>query len=187
MTNSDQTSPKAPNSEVSGASAKKQWKVESPEKKSALPVLLVVGCAAFAVFALLVVGILAAIAIPNFISMALRAKRAEAPINLDAIRTAEIAYYGEFQEYFSVEPCPSSAPGRQQIPFEGECADSFRSFGWSPEGLMTRCQYSAQAIPGGEGDFKLIARCDGDGDGVEAVYEASRDSRATMVTSNNIY
>ena len=40
-----------------------------------------------------IIGILAAIAIPNFLAMQLRAKRAELPSNLDGIRTAEKAYH----------------------------------------------------------------------------------------------
>ena len=36
-----------------------------------------------------IIGILAAIAIPSFLAMQLRAKRSELPTNLDAIRTAE--------------------------------------------------------------------------------------------------
>jgi prepilin-type N-terminal cleavage/methylation domain-containing protein len=48
-----------------------------------------------------IIGILAAIAIPNFLAMQLRAKRAELPSNLDGIRTAEKAYQAEWDTFTS--------------------------------------------------------------------------------------
>ena len=39
-----------------------------------------------------IIGILAAVAIPNFVEMQYRAKRAELPVNVSAIQTAEIGY-----------------------------------------------------------------------------------------------
>ena len=39
-----------------------------------------------------IIGILAAIAIPNFVAMQYRAKRAEVPSNVDGIKTAQLAY-----------------------------------------------------------------------------------------------
>ena len=46
-----------------------------------------------------IIGILAAIAIPNFVAMQYRAKRAEVPANVDGIKTAEIAYDAAFDKY----------------------------------------------------------------------------------------
>ena len=43
-----------------------------------------------------IIGILAAIAIPNFVDMQYRAKRAEVPSNVDGIKTAQIAYDAAF-------------------------------------------------------------------------------------------
>ena len=54
-----------------------------------------------------IIGILAAIAIPNFIRFQLRSKAGEAKLNLVAIRTAEGGYFGEFGSYIdmlAVEP-----------------------------------------------------------------------------------
>ena len=53
------------------------------------------------------VGILAAIAIPNFVEMQLRAKRAELPANVEGIRTAELAAYAASGAYIAV---PELAP-----------------------------------------------------------------------------
>ena len=56
-----------------------------------------------------IIGILAAIAIPNFLSMQLRAKRSEIPTNMAAIRTAEQAYFHEFDTYTTVVANPAVA------------------------------------------------------------------------------
>ena len=39
-----------------------------------------------------IIGILASIAIPNFVDMQYRAKRSELPMNVDGIKTAQLAY-----------------------------------------------------------------------------------------------
>ena len=46
-----------------------------------------------------IIGILAAIAIPNFVEMQYRAKRAELPANVDGIKTAEMGYDAAFDTY----------------------------------------------------------------------------------------
>ena len=51
-----------------------------------------------------IIGILAAIAIPNFMRMRERAKVAEAKANLGAIRVTETAYFGEYNRYVGNQP-----------------------------------------------------------------------------------
>ena len=46
-----------------------------------------------------IIGILAAIAIPNFLRFQLRSKAGEGKVNLAAIRTAEEGYFAEFSTY----------------------------------------------------------------------------------------
>jgi type IV pilus assembly protein PilA len=46
-----------------------------------------------------IIGILAAIAIPNFLKFQAKSKQSEAKTNLKAIYTAELGYYGEFSTY----------------------------------------------------------------------------------------
>ena len=55
-----------------------------------------------------IIGILAAIAIPNFVAMQSKSKRPEVPGNVDAIKTAELARFDaevtdwEHREYFEM-------------------------------------------------------------------------------------
>ena len=46
-----------------------------------------------------IIGILAAIAIPNFLKFQAKAKQSECKSNLGAIYTAQVAYFGEFNTY----------------------------------------------------------------------------------------
>ena len=82
-----------------------------------------------------IIGILAAIAIPNFIKFQLRAKSSEGKTNLAAIRTAEEGYFAEFGVYVpgaSGTGAPATfGSSKQQWP--GAIA-GFNRMGWSPEG-----------------------------------------------------
>src|SRR6476661_2572888 len=59
-----------------------------------------------------IIGILAAIAIPNFIRFQARAKQSEAKANLKAVFTAQRAYYQEKDRYMETIPDLGSPPGR---------------------------------------------------------------------------
>ncbi len=152
-------------------------------------VIAVVVAAVLAMTAVPVIGILAAIAIPNFLAIQLRAKRSEAPTNLDAIRTAEKAYHAQWDEYLSVPRCPDSEPDREAVDFSGACADEWMNLGWLPDG-MVRCRYEVVAFNTGDAatsDFEATAVCDLDGNWEQSIYRASRDQRAWMETYNNVY
>ena len=56
-----------------------------------------------------IIGILAAIAIPNFLQFQLRSKTGEAKTNLAAIRTAEEGYFAEFSNYVAAAETPGRA------------------------------------------------------------------------------
>ena len=56
-----------------------------------------------------IIGILAAIAIPNFVRFQLRSKAGEGKLNLVAIRSAEGGYFGEFGTYIRMAAAPGGA------------------------------------------------------------------------------
>lgn len=68
-----------------------------------------------------IVGILAAIAVPNFLRMRERAKVAEAKSNLGAIRVTEHAFFGEYSRYVGNQP-----------PTPDRSADPPARFPWTP-------------------------------------------------------
>jgi type IV pilus assembly protein PilA len=64
-----------------------------------------------------IIGILAAIAIPNFLRFQLKSKTSEAKVNLAAIRTAEESYLAEFGSYVVAAASPAVNGGSQKQTF----------------------------------------------------------------------
>lgn len=96
-----------------------------------------------------IIGILAAIAIPNFLRFQLRAKTGEAKTNLAGIRTAEEGYFAEFNRYIPAAVSPALVnPRNQKQPWTGGGVGQFNQLGWGPEGQVF-FQYTAAT--GGSG------------------------------------
>ena len=105
-----------------------------------------------------IIGILAAIAIPNFLRFQLKAKSSEGKTNLAAIRTAEESYYAEYGVYVSSD----AVSPRHQQQREGDllarrtpARKGFDQLGWSPEGQVY-FNYSA-GINGSGNNFTAAA------------------------------
>jgi type IV pilus assembly protein PilA len=80
-----------------------------------------------------IIGILAAIAIPNFLRFQLKAKTSEGKVNIAAIRTAEEAYLAEFGTYVAAAPEPSGSVSSIKQGWPAS-AVGFDTIGWGPEG-----------------------------------------------------
>lgn len=115
-----------------------------------------------AVVALAIAGILATIAVPNFIRLQLRSKTVEALTNLAVLRDAELARYAEIGAYVWAGSAPAGSPGPQRRPWTGANTLEFRELlGFSPDGDVY-FQYGVEA----SGDmFTLTAQSDLDGHG----------------------
>ncbi len=114
-----------------------------------------------------IIGILAAIAIPNFLRFQLRSKTGEAKANLAAIRTAEESYFSEYGTYVAqVAPDPAMPP--TNLKRRWVVGTSFDQLGWSPEGdvfFVYGVAVGAGAGPAGAGAFSAAAEGDLDFDG----------------------
>jgi type II secretory pathway pseudopilin PulG len=135
-------------------------------------------------------GLLAAIAIPNFVEMQYKAKRAEVPSNVKAIKEALEIYNSEMDAYLAVRSHPSyRAPGKKAQAW-GTSSTGFNSLNWHPDGPV-RGVYSvtttapSSSSPGG--DFEVIGRIDCDGDGVEAIYTATKSLNVKLTTRNDVF
>lgn len=76
----------------------------APQKKGGgggLKTVLLIGCVAIACLLVPVVGVIAAIAIPNFMKFQCLSKQSEAKSNLSGLFTAEKAFYSEYNFYSS--------------------------------------------------------------------------------------
>ncbi len=103
-----------------------------------------------------IIGILAAIAIPNFLRFQLKAKSSEGKTNLAAIRTAEESFFAEFNRYVSADASPPTINDNNKTAFTdvGASGSNFGTLGWDPEGEVyfnyavqvgTAANYSATA------------------------------------------
>ena len=96
-----------------------------------------------------IIGILAAIAIPNFLRFQLKAKSSEGKTNLAAIRTAEQSYYSEFGSYVSSAGlAPANTTTSSKVAFTPATAPGFNTIGWQPEGQVYFSYGVGAAAPG---------------------------------------
>jgi type IV pilus assembly protein PilA len=82
-----------------------------------------------------IIGILAAIAIPNFMKYQLKTKRSEGSVNIAGIRTAEISYMGTHDAFAAAAATPSTAPTVTKTPWPSDNG-GFNDLGWKPEGAV---------------------------------------------------
>jgi type IV pilus assembly protein PilA len=115
-----------------------------------------------------IIGILAAIAIPNFLRFQLKSKSSEGKVNIAAIRTAEESYLAEFGNYVGVTtPNPAAIPGTSKDPFVA--GGNFDQLGWSPEGQVF-FQYAVNYASASPSAYTITAAADIDGDTVNQVW-----------------
>jgi len=129
-----------------------------------------------------IIGILAAIAVPNFVDMQYRSKRAEVPTNVDGIKTAEVAYDAAY-DVWAEQPAfwPDATPGKQARYWPG--GSGFETMGWTPDGIV---RGSYKVIATTAGDFMITGVCDVDGNLERATYTATRDSRPILNHPNEL-
>jgi type IV pilus assembly protein PilA len=130
-----------------------------------------------------IIGILAAIAVPNFVEMQYRSKRAELPLNVAGVKTATIAYDATFDHYVDITTYfPDSNPGKGQRAWPA--GSKFDTLGWAPDGAV-RGSYKVVSV--GSGDFKVVGISDIDGDATESTFTANRDNKPIQTTANSVY
>jgi len=110
-----------------------------------------------------IIGILAAIAIPNFLRFQLKAKSSEGKTNLAAIRTSEESYFAEYGVYVSSLPSPPDIANNSKTTFTHATAGKgFDQLGWEPEGQVY-FNYSA-STSGNNFTAAAVANIDAAGD-----------------------
>jgi type IV pilus assembly protein PilA len=129
-----------------------------------------------------IIGILAAIAIPNFMTMQLKAKRGELPSNVNGIKTAELAYDAMYDGFLDAALNPASAPNKTAVPWVS--SGGWTQLPWAPDGEV-RGNYSV--VLSGANDFLVTANCDVDADTIVATYTASSTLGATQTSANDAF
>ena len=125
-----------------------------------------------------IIGILAAIAIPNFVTMQYKSKRSEVPMNLKGIKTAEISYESNFDVFVTASAYPSS-PTKTVNTWVKASSGGFATMGWAPDGDV-RGSYSVATTTT---DFTASGLSDVDGDGVNATYTATKSNNPNSPTT----
>ena len=132
-----------------------------------------------------IIGILAAIAIPNFVAMQHKAKRAEVPSNVDGIKTAEVAYDAAFDGYVTADVAPRAESALDKTAFPWASTAGFTSIGWAPDGNV-RGAYAVTSATAT--DILVTGACDVDGDADLANYTATTSLNATLGSADaNVY
>ena len=138
-----------------------------------------------------IIGILAAIAIPNFVEMQYKAKRAEVPSNVKAIKEAEMAYEATEDQFLAIAQNPASVPGKKATAWT--TSTGFEAISWQPDGnvrgayTVVTTGASSGSGTGTGGDFTVTGKCNVDGDSVEATYTATKSLNAKRITKNNVF
>ncbi len=132
------------------------------------------------------IGLCVFIAIPNFVTMQNRAKRAEAPANLDGIKTSQLAYEAAFDTYVECAtpyPRPVDALDGELVPWPG--GGCFDELGWAPDGDV-RATYWVEVDADGS-SFTAHAMVDLDGDGIPAHFVATPRENTYAVTPPDVF
>jgi len=136
-----------------------------------------------ALAAIVLLGVLTAVALPSWTSASQRAQRAELPTTLDGLLAAELAYYAAEGRY-ALQPTftPDALPGRNPRPWVGE---GFDRMGYRPEGTGVVGSYAAMASP--SYGIELHGISDVDGDGRWSWWRARPGEAATMMSAEDAW
>ncbi len=113
-----------------------------------------------------IIGILAAIAIPNFVKFQCRSKQSEAKTNLKALFVAQEAYRGEYDFYAVV---PQVTQANQTV---------INPAGWNPKGAKLRYNYEAAG-----GATTFLASAIGTNDVVSDAWQINQANEITNTTN----
>ena len=116
-----------------------------------------------------IIGILAAIAIPNFLRFQLRARSSEGKTNIAAIRTAQESYQAEFGNYVSTNGAAPTAASVSSVKQPMISNAGFTDLGWAPEGEVY-FSYQTTIVPVAFNGYTVGAVADIDGDTTDQVW-----------------
>ncbi len=127
-----------------------------------------------------IIGLLAAVAIPNFIRYQARSRRSEAYANLAALARAQQSAQAELDFYVDTGlPFPDwdqypGTPGTIKMPWDADSQEAFVQLGWEPEGQVFYAYASYTSASGlgcGDCEFCFTAVAYGDVDGNDSAQQ----------------
>jgi len=127
-----------------------------------------------------IIGILAAIAIPNFLRFQLKSKTTEGKVNLAAIRTAEESYLAEFGAYEACADNPGVAGLTSMKQTWVNPAVGFDTIGWGPEGDV----FFSYAVAVGGNGYTASAVADIDGNLMQQAWAYAKPNAGVRVPAD---
>jgi prepilin-type N-terminal cleavage/methylation domain-containing protein len=110
-----------------------------------------------------IIGILASIAVPNFVEMQYRAKRSESDINVRGIATAQVALEASQDMFVTGSSNPGGSITKQTRAWD-RTKRGWDTLGWEPDGEV-RCNYTTRVLSSRHDNaFRVSAACDIDND-----------------------
>ncbi len=129
-----------------------------------------------------ILGILAAAAIPSYVKLQYRSKRAELDLNIQAIKHVQLTYEAAHDKWVAqTEYWPDEAPSKVLRPWV--TGSNFDQLGWSPDGEIR----GSYRVLTSESDFEVSGIADVDGDGNKAEWLATKEGNVQRVTPNDTY
>jgi len=129
-----------------------------------------------------IIGILAAIAIPNYLNYQLKAKTAEAKTNLGGIKTALESYRAEQDKYLGCSANPGAVPAAAKSAWD-TTKSGWGDIGFVPAGSV----YYQYAVSGAISAFSATATGDLDGKNGNAVFTITNDANLTGPSPANSF
>ena len=136
-----------------------------------------------------IIGLLAAVAIPNFTRYQARSRRAEAYANLAGLSRAQLAAQAELDFFVDTGvPFPDwdkypGTPGLIKMPWDADSQEAFDQLGWKPEGQVFYAYASYTSVSGlgcGVCDLCFTAVAYGDVDGNDSAQQLQYVHPATI-------
>ena len=133
-----------------------------------------------------IIGILAAIAIPNFLNFRNKAKSAEAKSNLGAIRSCEETYNTEFESYIACAVNPTSAVGTLDRTKQTWLTTNagFLAIGFNPQGDV---YYGYSVTNASTSTYQANAYGDVDDDGSLMSFTVNQDGGSVTASTTTTY
>ncbi len=130
-----------------------------------------------------IIGILSAIAIPNFLAFRMKAKASEVKSNLGSILTCEEAYKTEHEAYCAAAEAPRSAPTATAVTWATNTG--YTAIGFAPAGKVYYTYVVVSASP--FTTFTATGRGDLDGNAAYATYTVDPNNSISQTSNVDVY
>jgi len=133
-----------------------------------------------------IIGILAAVAIPNYSRFQIKAKETEAKLNLKSIELGQEAYFIEYDGYVRQTSSLGKAPTNAKQEWKSDVTGTgFAVIGWQPKDGMIYYQYALAAGTGA--GYTATATGDLDGIGEKSIWTVTDNAHPEKTSAKDRY